>query len=172
MNNSSVLVRATASLALALCAGACDPVRPGDGGVTPLVDATPSSDSSGGSDSSADAGVAPQDAGAQCSFVGAWQGTIASGAFAGQMLQWTFAQGTWSASIASGSVQGTWSHSSSSLEVNDTGSTPAHLACPAADRGVYTAAFDGTCATVRLTATTEPCDGRRAYADGITLTRR
>lgn len=135
-----------------------------------MNDATPTSDSSGGSDSS----NPPSDAGTgnNCSFVGAWQGTIAGGAFAGQTLRWTFAQGTWTAAIATGSVQGTWTYGGASLEVNDTSSMPAYLACPAADRGVYTVAFDATCATVHLTATTEPCDGRRAYADGITLTRQ
>lgn len=139
-----------------------------------MNDATPSADSSGGSDSSAipDAAAVPDASANSCSFVGAWQGTIASGSFAGQTLSWTFAQGTWTAAIATGSVQGTWSATGGNLEVNDTSSMPAYLACPASDRGVYAAVFDATCATVRLTATTEPCDGRRAYADGITLTRR
>lgn len=135
-------------------------MRPSDSGVS--ADATPT-DARPESDA---------DASGSCSFVGAWQGTIAGGSFAGQSLQWTFEANTWSATIAVGNIRGTWSLSGTSLEVNDTSSMPTFLACPAADRGVYAVAFDATCATVRLTATTEPCDGRRAYADGITLTRR
>jgi|LNFM01.1.fsa_nt_gb hypothetical protein len=130
-------------------------------------DSNTNTDSGGGSDS----GV-PTDAGGQCSFVGSWQGTIAMGAFAGQTLRWSFTASTWTAGIASGSVQGTWSYTGTTLDVNDTSSMPATLACPAAERGRYTATFDGTCATVRLAAITEPCDGRRAYADGITLARQ
>lgn len=147
-------------LALVVFVGACDPARPSDAGVS--SDATP-----GDSGSMADA-----DASGSCTFVGAWQGTIAGGSFAGQSLQWTFEQSTWTAAISAGSIRGTWALSGTALEVHDTSAMPAYLACPIADRGVYAVSFDPTCATVRLTATTEPCDGRRAYADGITLTRR
>ncbi|MBL8685092.1 MAG: hypothetical protein JNK05_38300 [Myxococcales bacterium] len=161
MNRSASTGRALRVLALVVFVGACDPMRPSDSGVA--NDATPA-DTNGS--------MPDADASGACTFVGAWQGTIAGGSFAGQSLQWTFEQSTWTAAISAGSIRGTWSLSGSALEVNDTSAMPAFLACPVADRGVYAVSFDPTCATVRLTTTTEPCDGRRAYADGITLTRR
>jgi hypothetical protein len=108
-----------------------------------------------------------------CDLAAAWTGTIPGGTFAGQNLVWSLSPGgTWVATIAKGTINGTWQLSGSTFKVKDVSATPAYLACAATDEGAYALAFSADCKKVSLKLTSDPCDGRKAYLDGLSATRQ
>jgi uncharacterized protein YkwD len=108
----------------------------------------------------------------QCSLEGTWQGVVPDGMLRGNALSLVF-RGDGTATGTAGSVRldTRWVREGELVRINDTGAWPQLAACPAAQTGVYTLAFDSGCRSVRVVSSDDVCSHRNRTLQGLQASR-
>ena len=114
----------------------------------------------------------PPDAIEGCGLPSIWSGPVAGGPLAGRAATTIVHPGhAWSTVVDTIAISSTWAVRKGELVLTDLSSVPAPVACNPGQEGVYAVDFVPDCTSFTMKAVSDPCPGRHATLNGITLKR-
>lgn len=109
---------------------------------------------------------------AQCSIEGTWQGVVPDGMLRGNALRLVFrSDGTATGTAGSVRLDTRWVREGDVVHISDTSAWPQMAACPAAQTGDYTLAFDAACRSVHVVSSADACSHRNRTLQGLQASR-
>ena len=109
-----------------------------------------------------------------CSIVGDWNGVYPPGPypFSGTPLTFSFrADGTGESKSSRANSPVAWHMDGANLSFHGTTPPTTRFSCKVEDEGKYSLTFSADCSTVKFGLVSDPCAGRAATANNMSLTR-